>query len=145
MPKQKRVELPLLEKWDGTEESKARLHKDALVVFRAAAAELGWKKNEFEVYSNVMGPAIGGYIYLSAPAMRMWIDGGYGFEAWGKTGKSASRVESYATARRCVDGNDVDCEHDLHVDWELFWDVKKLVDVLRLEGFAPEVSDGNDA
>ena len=38
--------------------------------------------------------------------------------------------------RRCKDGKDVDYEHDLDVDWELLWDVKKLAEVLRLEGFA---------
>jgi hypothetical protein len=133
--KKKSEKLPLLDKWDGTPESKARLHKDAQVVLRAVAVELGFKKSEFDVHSNVMGPAIGGAIYLNAPVMRMWIEGGYGFEPWGKAGETGGRVESYATARRCKDGKDVDCEHDLDVDWELLWDVKKLVEVLRLEGF----------
>lgn len=154
----KRGELPLPDKWDGTLESKARLHKDAQVVLRALAVELGLKKGEFEVHSNAMGPAIGGTIYLSAPTLRMWIEGGYGFERWGKTlwrdatdaamkkhvresndddSYETARIDSYVTARRCKDGkDDDDYEHDLEVEWELLWDVKKLAEVLRLEGFA---------
>lgn len=134
--KAKGSELPLLDKWDGTPESKARLHRDAQVVLRALAIELGFAKNEFDVHSNVMGPAIGGAIYLNTPAMRMWIDGGYGFHPWGETEERSHRVESYVMARRCKDGKDEDLEHDLALDWELFWDVKKLAEVLRLEGFA---------
>lgn len=134
--KAKGSELPLLDKWDGTPDSKARLHKDAQAVLRAAAEELGLKKDEFRVHSNQMGTAIGGTIYLSAPVMRMWIEGGYGFYPWGRSGETGQRVDSYVTARRCKDGKDVDYEHDLAVDWELLWDVKKLVEVLRLEGFA---------
>jgi hypothetical protein len=134
--RKKGAELPLPDRWDGTPESKARLHKDAQLVLRALAAELGLKKDEFEVHSIAMGPAIGGTIYLHAKAMRMWIEGGYGFEPWGRSGATAERVESYAMARRCKDGKDVDYEHDLDVDWELLWDVKKLAEVLRLEGFA---------
>lgn len=129
-------ELPLLDKWDGTPASKAYLHRDAQYVLRALATELGLEKSEFEVHSNPMGPAIGGTIYLHAKAMRMWIEGGYGFEPWGRSGVTFERVESYVTARRCKDGKDVDYEHDLDVDWELLWDVKKLAEVLRLEGFA---------
>ncbi len=129
-------ELPLPDKWDGTPESKTRLHKDAQAVLRALAAELGLKRGEYDVHSNAMGPAIGGTIYLSAPAMRMWIEGGYGFYPWGRAEEPSHRVESYVTARRCKDGKDVDYEHDLAVDWELLWDVSKLAEVLRLEGFA---------
>lgn len=137
--KKKRVELPLLDKWDGTPESKARLHRDAQVVLRAVAIELGFSKSEFDVHSNVMGVAIGGAIYLDTPTMRMWIDGGSGFHPWGESSRPVEdRVESCAMARRCKDGKDEDVEHDLVVDWELFWDVKKLVEVLRLEGFAPQ-------
>lgn len=132
----KRGEVPLLDKWDGTPESKARLHKDAQVVLRAVGEELGWKKHELRVHSNPMGPAVGGTIYFDAPMMRMWIEGGYGFEAWGKTGETGQRVDSYVTARRCKDGKDVSFEHDLVVDWELLWDPAKLAEVLRLEGFA---------
>jgi hypothetical protein len=133
--RKEKLQLPLLDKWDGTPESKVRLHRDAQVVLRAVAAELGCSKNEFDVHSNVMGPAIGGVIYLDTSTMRMWIDGGYGFRPWGDAEVPDRFMESYAIARRCKDGKVEDFDHDLVVDWELFWDVKKLVEVLRLEGF----------
>jgi hypothetical protein len=38
--RKKGVELPLPDRWDGTPESKARLHKDAQLVLRALAAGL---------------------------------------------------------------------------------------------------------
>jgi hypothetical protein len=140
--KLKHEELPLPDKWNGTPESKSRLHKDSQVVLRAFAAELGLKKGEFAVRSNPMGSAIGGMIYLETPSMRMWIEGGYGFESWGKSGEPTGqpetglrRVDSYVMVRRCKDGKDVDFEHDFAVDWELLWDVKKLVEALQFEGF----------
>jgi hypothetical protein len=131
--------FPLLDKWDGTAEGKSRLHRDAQVVLRALAKELEFKKNEFRVRSNPMGPAIGGTIHLEAPTVRMWIDGGYGFAPWGKTERDPSeRVDSHAMARRLKDGKDVDFDHDLAVDWELLWDPAKLAEVLRLEGFCAD-------
>jgi hypothetical protein len=136
-PLKMKATLPLLDKWDGTPESKTRLHRDAQLVLRALAMEFGLKKDEFRVCSNPLGPAIGGDIYFDAPTMRIWINGGYGFEIWGESDESkdqSRRVDSYVTARRCK-GKDVDCEHDLAVDWELLWDITKLVEVLRLEGF----------
>jgi len=134
MKKSKKVGLPLVDKWDGTPEGKARLHKGAQQVLRALAAELGLKKGEFEVRSNEMGPAIGGTIHLDAKALRVWIEGGYGFTPWGKSAETGPRTESYVAACRCEGGKDKGS--DLVVDWELLWDPKKLVEVLRLEGFA---------
>jgi hypothetical protein len=128
-------ELPLVERWDGTAESKAKLHKDAQAVLWAVAEELGLKKDEFRVRSNEMGPAIGGAIYLETRALRIWIEGGYGFAAWGsKPRDSSGQVDSYVIVRRYEDGKDVDYDHDLVVDWELLWDPKMFVAVLKIEG-----------
>ena len=134
--------LPLPEKWDGSPESKARLHRDAQRVLRAVASELGLGKEEFEVYSNELGPAIGGEIYFTTDTFRIWISGGYGRELWGsgESAQSAGLVESYITVRRCRDRKDYDYEHDLDLDWELLWDPVKLVEVLRLEGFLEPVT-----
>jgi len=139
--------LPLIDKWDGTVESKAKLHKGAQLVFHAVAHELGLGKDDYDVHSNEMGPAIGGSIYLNTDTLHMWIDGGYGFEAWGKSEPDPEKhVSSYVVARKCKHRKDYvgDYESDLQVDWELLWDPRKLVEVLRLEGFveAKGASDG---
>ena len=129
--------LPLIDKWDGSPESKARLHKGGQLVLRAVASELGLKKNEFDVHSNEAGVAIGGEIYLQTETFRMWIQGGYGREAWGKTPRDESDVvESYVIARPCKGLKDYvgDYERDVEIDWELLWDPARLVEVLRLEG-----------
>jgi hypothetical protein len=134
--------LPLVDKWDGTAESKARLHKGALAVFHAVARELGLGKSDYDAHSNEMGPAIGGYIYFNTDTLHMWIDGGYGFEAWGKSEPDPDgRVESYVVARKCKHRKDYvgDYESDVRLDWELLWDPRKLVEVLRLEGFVSDV------
>jgi len=141
--------LPLIDKWDGTAESKAKLHKGAQLVFRALARELGLKKNDYDVHSNEMGPAIGGSIYFNTDTLHMWIDGGYGFEAWGKSEAPdpEQRVESYVVARKCKHRKDYvgDYESDIHLDWELLWDTRKLAEVLALEGFVGGVDDDRKA
>jgi hypothetical protein len=130
--------LPLPDKWDGTPESKERLHYDAQRVLRAVAMELGLGKDDFEVDSNEMGPAIGGSIGLYTDTWQMRIEGGYGFHAWGyrkETAVMAPRVDSYVVARRWKDRKNCAVgEKFVALDWELLWDPKKLVEVLRLEG-----------
>ena len=137
-------ELPLPEKWDGTAESKARLHDGCRRVFRAVAAELGLKKSEFEVRSNEMGEAIGGFVYLDTDTFYMQVSGGYGFHVWDrfstaeatKALREASRVDSCVTVCRVTGRTDYACTKgdDVVLDWELLWDPAKLVTFLRLEG-----------
>lgn len=129
--------LPLLDQWDGSPESKACLHRDGQRVLRAVATELGLKKTDFEVYSNEMGEVIGGDVYLFTGTFHVTITGGYGFHDWSRDGSEAAapRIDSYVSARKVKSMKDYAGSGDsVDLDWELLWDVKKLVEVLRLEG-----------
>lgn len=127
--------LPLIAAWDGTEEGKARLHREVVLVLRALAGALGLsvgRKGGCEIDSNPCGPAIGGYVYLRADSFHLWVDCGARGE-W-----SPARGLS-VTARRVRRRDDhVGSGPNVALDWELLWDPQKLAEVLVLEGVGPE-------
>jgi hypothetical protein len=130
----KSATMPLLDKWDGTFDSKRRLHRDAQLVLRALAAELGLKKSDFDISSNELGPVSGGTIYFHADTWRMWIEVGSGFHPWGASGETDPH-ESCVLVRRTKGRKDYSGdEENVAIAWELLWDPKKLIEVLRLEG-----------
>lgn len=122
-------ELPLLsQSWDGSPESKARFHKEAVVVLRAVALAAGLGAKDFEVSSNTFGPALAGTVYLHADAFHLWVDGG-------SRGDWGTRDGGHAIARRVAHRKDyVGSGENVALDWELLWDPSSLVKVLKLEG-----------
>lgn len=114
--------LPILDKWDGTYEGKERLHRDGKTVLRAVAKALGLKPGQYDLRSNKGGIAVGGEVYLHTDSLYLWISGGY-------PGR-----ESDVIARRCNGRNDFKGDRNHSIDWELLWDPKALVSVLKTEG-----------
>jgi hypothetical protein len=113
--------LPMLERWDHTEEGKERYHRDGQRVLRAVAEAAGLSKGEFEVISNKAGPAVSGEVSLYADRFHLWIS------SWGSEGHVTARTVKH---RKDYTGDGP----NVSVDWELLWDPESLVQVLKLEG-----------
>ena len=130
--KQRSLSLATPDRWDGTAEGKTRLHKEVQAIFRDVARILGLSKGEYEVSSNMAGPASGGEVRLHADGFHLWANFGYRGD-WGPSPHDGG----WMTARRVAHRRDyVGAGENVELAWELLWDPGKLVEVLRLEGVA---------
>lgn len=136
----KSIALPMPDPWDGSAEGKTRLHKEVQFVFREVARILGFGKSEYEIGSNVMGPAAGGEVHFYSDSFHLWMNFGYSHE-WGPS-LDVARDEGWMTARRVAHRRDyTGAGPNVDLAWELLWDPSKLVEVLRVEGVVGMVAE----